>query len=71
MADEPPAPARRDPPPERPLTAAGERPAVPPPPVRLVAPRTFAEVEAIRDGFGASTRWSSTCVRPNPSSRRG
>ncbi len=55
MEDEPPTPARRDPPPERHLTAAGERPAVPPPPVQLVAPRSFAEVEAIRDGFSAST----------------
>jgi cell division inhibitor SepF len=55
MDDEAPTPARRDPPPERHLAAAGERPAVPPPPVQLVAPRSFAEVEAIRDGFIGST----------------
>ena len=55
MEDEPQTPARPEPPPERHLAAAGERPAVPPPPVQLVAPRSFAEVEAIRDGFVAST----------------
>jgi len=55
MEDEPQTRARREPPPERHLAAADERPAVPPPPVQLVAPRSFAEVEAIREGFVAST----------------
>ena len=61
MADEPPTPARRDPPPERHLAAPRGR-ARPPPSAWWHRHRSswwrrarFAEVEAIRDGFGAST----------------
>jgi len=54
MDDEPPTPARQDPPPKAPRAVPGDRPAVAPPPVQLVAPRTFAEAEAIRPGFSRS-----------------